>query len=347
MVPRAESVSARSPTAASTGAVNRIAGHPTRENPPPEKQFDSLTATRKSGLMVSLTSLDTVVRPLRDDDVAAADQLAWQALDEVGRQFGFSMGERSDARIAWAQARIRHIATHDPQGSVVAERDGEVVGVGLATRRGSLWFLSLLAVRSGLQGAGVGRRLLDATLEYANGCDAAMICASPDPKALRRYGRAGFALHPAYEAEGIVDRAELPVGLGVRDGDWQRDRDLMEELITACRGAPYGRDLDFHQEGMRLVIRDGGTTADRAFALSRNGHVATLAAASDEAAARVLWATIAEAEGEVTVGYLVGNQQWAIDVALAAGLPLKMTDTLCTRGAISPPAHYLPSGIFG
>ena len=297
--------------------------------------------------MASLASVDTLVRPLRDEDVVAVDELSWQALAEVGEQFGFSMGERSEARIAWARARIRHIATHDPDGSVVAEQDGEVVGVGLATRRERLWFLSLLAVRSGLQGGGVGRRLLDATLEYGQGCESAMICASPDPKALRRYGRAGFALHAAYEAEGIVDHAELPAGLGVREGDWQRDRDLLEELITARRGAPYGPDLDFQQEGMRLLIRDGSSPTDRAFALSRDGHVGTLAAASDEAAARVLWATIAEVPGEVTFGYLTGNQQWAIDVALAARLPLKLTDTLCTRGAISPPDSYLPSGIFG
>ncbi len=311
------------------------------------KPFDGPAATGESGSMAIIASADTLVRPLQDADVAVVDDLSWHALAEVGRQFGFSMGERSEARIAWAQARIRHIATHDPEGSVVAEHEGEVVGVGLATRRGSLWFLSLLAVRRGLQGVGVGKRLLDATLEYGKGCEAAMICASPDPKALRRYGRAGFALHAAYEAEGFVDREELPAELGVRNGDWQRDRDLLEDLIAARRGAPYGPDLDFQQAGMRLLIRDGATPADRAFALSRNGHIATLAAASQEAAARVLWATLAEAEGEVTVGYLVANQQWAIDIALAARLPLKLTDTLCTRGAISPPDCYLPSGIFG
>jgi predicted N-acetyltransferase YhbS len=297
--------------------------------------------------MTSRPPAETVVRLLRDDDVEAADDLAWTALVEVGEQFGFSMGARNSARIEWARARIRHIAAHDPAGSLVAEQNGEVVGVGLAVRRDSLWFLSLLAVRSGLQGAGVGRRLLDVTLEYAEGCTAAMICASPDPKALRRYGRAGFALHAGFEAEGVADRAELPAGLGVREGDWGRDRDLMEELITARRGAPYGPDLDFRQDDMRVLVRDGATPDDRAFVLSRKGHIGTLAAASDAAAARVLWAAIAEAEGEVTIGYLVNNQQWAIDVALATRLPLKLTDTVCTRGAITPPDHYLPSGIFG
>ncbi len=188
------------------------------------KQLDHHVPAGKGGRMTSVTTSHTFVRPLQDDDVDAADDLAWDALFAVGVQYGFNMGERDAARMAWARSRIRHIAAQDPSGSVVAEREGEVVGVGLAIRRGSLWFLSLLAVRQGLQGGGVGRQLLDVTLDYAEDCSAAMICASPDPKALRRYGRAGFALHAAYEAEGIADRAELPAGLGVREGDWRRRR---------------------------------------------------------------------------------------------------------------------------
>jgi predicted N-acetyltransferase YhbS len=290
---------------------------------------------------------ETIIRPLRDDDVVAADEVAWRALDEVGQQFGFSMGERDDARIAWAHARIRHIAQHDPAGSVVAERDGEVIGIGLAVRRGKLWFLSLLAVRQGLQGGGVGRRLLDATLEYGKDCSRAMICASPDPKALRRYGRAGFALHAGYEATGVPDSRELPGDLGVREGDWDRDGEFFDRLVTERRGESLGPDLGFYREqGMRLLIRDGSTPADRAAVALRPGSLGTLAAASDDAATRVLWAALAEAEKEITVGYLLGNQQWAIDVALAAKLPLKLTDTLCTRG-MSPATPYLPSGIFG
>ena len=296
---------------------------------------------------MTTSTADTVIRPLRDDDVVACDQISWHALSEVGEQFGFSMGVRDEARIAHGQSRIRHIAQYDPEGSVVAERDGEVIGIGLAVRRGNLWFLSLLAVRQGLQGGGVGRRMLDATLEYGKGCPTAMICASPDPKALRRYGRAGFELHAGFEAHGTPDRTEMPADLGVREGDWARDGEFFEQLVTERRGEPLGPDLDFYRKaGMRLLIRDGGSRDDRAGVVLREGSLGTLAAASDQAAARVLWAALAETKGETTVGYLLNNQQWAIDVALAAKLPLKLTDTLCTRG-MAPPTPYLPSGIFG
>jgi predicted N-acetyltransferase YhbS len=295
-----------------------------------------------------VNTAQTLIRPLRDDDVVEAEAMSYAALAAVGERYGFSMAARDDARVVYAQARVRHIATHDPGGSVIAEQDGQIVGIGLAIRRGSLWFLSLLAVRQGLQGAGVGRQLLDATLAYGEGRTRAMICASPDPKALRRYARAGFALHAGYEATGRPDRAELPADLGVREGDWERDVDLAQQLITERRGEPYGPDLGFYRaRGARLLVRNGGTPADRAFAISVNGRLNVLAGASDEAAARVLWATIAGAEGEVSISYLTGAQQWAIGVAIAARLPLALTETVCTRGDITPPAHYLPSGLFG
>jgi predicted N-acetyltransferase YhbS len=295
-----------------------------------------------------VTSTETIIRPLQDDDVVEAEEMAYAALAEVGEHFGFSITPRDDARIAWARARVRHIAAHDPGGSVIAEQDGRIVGIGLAIKRGSLWFLSLLAVRQGLQGVGVGRQLMDATLAYGEGCTRAMICASPDPKALRRYARAGFALHAGYEATGRPDRAELPADLGVRDGDWARDADLAQGLIKERRGEPYGPDLLWlRDQDAQLLVRDGRTPSDRAIATNINGRVGVVAAGSDDAAARVLCATIAGAEGDVSVSYLTGVQQWAIEVAIAARLRLNLTETLCTRGDITPPAPYLPSGLFG
>jgi hypothetical protein len=179
-----------------------------------------------------------------------------------------------------------------------------------------------------------------------------MICASPDPKALRRYGRAGFALHPAFEVTGKPSLAELPTDLGVRDGDWAQDLDFVEDLIVARRGEPYGEDLLWcRDQGLRLFLRDGAGPDDRAFAIGNGkGRVNLLAGASDDAAARVLWRVIAEAaetDSAVLAGYLQSNQQWAIEVALAAKLRFAMSDALCTRGTLSSPTPYLPSGIFG
>jgi predicted N-acetyltransferase YhbS len=292
----------------------------------------------------------TVIRPLTDADVPAVEQLAWDALAGAGRRYGFSMGERDEPRIAFAQARVRHLASTDPDGAFVAEQAGEPVGLAIALRRGSLWFLSLLTVVEGRQGGGIGRQLLDAALQTGVDAEHAMICASPDPKALRRYGRAGFALHPDFDATGRPDRTAIPTDLGVRDGDWDADLELVESLLTARRGAPYGPDLAWLRgQGMGLLVRDGATPGDRAVAIVNDGFIGPVAGASTDAATRVLWAALGAAppERETRLGYLIGPQQWAVEVALAARLPFSTGGALCTRGYDTPPAPYLPSGIFG
>jgi predicted N-acetyltransferase YhbS len=287
------------------------------------------------------------VRLLRDADVEPVEEMSSIAMDAMDRKYGVSAPERNASRIRWAHQRIRHIAATDPEGSVVAERDGEIVGVGLAVCRGSLWFLSLLAVRGDLQGTGVGKRLIDATLDYGKECRLGMIGASPDPRALRRYSRAGFELYPAYSAEGVPDLREAPAGLGVREGDWDRDTELTETLVAQRRGAPYGPDLDFLRlPDTKLFVRDGPTPDDRAVCLLRRGTSTMVAAASDGAARRVLWAALAEAPDAVALPYVTGDQQWAIEIAMAARLTLKLGDTLCVKG-MRAPAPYLATGVLG
>lgn len=309
------------------------------------------TVTTDDGVIevADTRAVAALVRPMRADDVEVTERVSWESLASAGRRYGFSLGERDDARIAFARSRVRHLLSTDPDGAFVAERDGEIVGVTLSIRRGPLWFLSLLTVADAHQAAGVGRVLLDRTLAHAEGSTAGMICASPDPKALRRYGRAGFALHACVEAAGEPRRDSLPSGTGVREGDWDRDRDLVEELTAARRGTPYDADLDWCREsGAGLLVRDAAGRDDRAVAVVRDGQLVVLAGTSDAAATRVLWTVLAEAKGRLRVGYLHNRQQWAVEVALAAGLELSLADALATRGTLLvPPSPYVPSGILG
>jgi predicted N-acetyltransferase YhbS len=298
----------------------------------------------------TLSTDSTLVRPLTAADVPAFEQLAWDALAGAGRRYGFSLGERNPARVAWTQARVRHLSTTDPAGAFVAEQDGEPVGIALALRRGSFWFLSLLTVAEGHQSGGIGRQLLDAALRTSEDAERAMICSSPDPRALRRYGRAGFALHAALDAKGQPDRTAVPTDLGVREADWDADHDFAESVFAAGRGEPYGPDLAWlRSQGMKLFVRDGATPSDRAAVVASDGQIGPLAAASPEAATRVLWAALAAVppETDARIAYITGQQQWAAEVALAARLPLSVAGALCTRGYVAPPAPCLTSEVFG
>src|SRR5665213_2616385 len=108
--------------------------------------------------------VDIDVRPLAADDIPAAQETAYNALRDAGKRYGWEMPELDDDVRARGLGRLRHGLKHDPAGSWVADRAGDIVGIGVATRRGPLWFLSLLAVATSVQSQGIGRRLLDATM---------------------------------------------------------------------------------------------------------------------------------------------------------------------------------------
>lgn len=291
--------------------------------------------------------MDTVVkvRSLKAPDIPKAQEVAHNALREAGKRYGWTMPELDEHVRARAEHRIRHCLAHDPEGAFVAEARGEVVGVGLATVRAGQWFLSLLAVNTELQGKGAGRQLLDATLRTLQGPGA--ICASDDPKALRRYRSAGFALQPTYEANGALDRSRLRSVRGVREGSYDDDRDLVEEVGTALRGAPHGPDIDFYaQQGLPLLLTD--TPGGRGYAVCRESGPAVLGATTEEAASTLLWAALAATtQEEVTVGWLSARQQWALDVVLDARLALHPRGSRCLRGELGPMAPYIPNGALG
>lgn len=282
------------------------------------------------------------VRPLRPEDVADAQQVSYEALREAGTRYGWPMPEADDAVRARGRSRIGHLLRTDPQGCWAAERGGRLVGLALATRRGPLWFLSLLTVEAGGQGRGLGARLFDAAHATAEGAGAGLILASSDPKALRRYGTAGFALHPGYSAGGPVDRSLLPAVTGVREGEWARDAERVDALGVRLRGAAYGPDLDWYAaQGTRLLVAGDG------FAVLGRSGVVLLGAGTPAVAADLLWSALAEAEGDVEVVPITSAQQWAVDVALRARLSLSLTESVCTRGVVGPMTPYLPSGAYG
>src|SRR6059058_3993807 len=230
-------------------------------------------------------------------DVAAADLVAYDALQGALPQ----LGETFEQRARRGQSRVAHLLETDPGGAWVAESaEGRVVGVALALLREGLWGLSLLAVEPALQGNGIGRRLLDAALSYADAARGAIILSSTDPKAMRRYARAGFALRPAVAAAGIVGGAELLV-LGDRG------------FVVHCEGTP------------RL-----------------------LAALDEEAAQALLRAALAASSpgATVQVDFISAGQDWAVAVALEAGLALSPDGPIFVRGDVGPLRHHLPSGAY-
>jgi predicted N-acetyltransferase YhbS len=276
-----------------------------------------------------------VIRPLLPDDVAASREVTRAAIKGLGEE----VPENTPENIARGRERIAHLMRTDPEGAWVAERDGEVIGCALALVREGMWFLSLLMVDPAHQGQGLGRQLLDATLQTAT--DRSWILATTAPAALRRYRRAGFDLVPCLTAKGTVDRSLIPATT-VREGTWAEHGELVDDVTRTVRGAGLKEDLDYlARSGMRVFV------ADRGFAILRPQGLVALGAGDPATAAELLWTVLAEAPQPVVIDWLAHDQQWAIDVCLDARLPLLPGEGhLFLRGQ-PPMSPYLPGGALG
>jgi GNAT superfamily N-acetyltransferase len=98
------------------------------------------------------------VRPLREDDLDAADLVCRTA-------FGTFVGAPEPHRFFGDAEPLRNRWRADPEAAFAAERDGVLVGSNLLARWGSFGYFGPLSVRPDLWGAGVAKRLLEATMD--------------------------------------------------------------------------------------------------------------------------------------------------------------------------------------
>ena len=247
---------------------------------------------------------------------------------------------RTPAHVASWEARTQHFLDHDAGGCWVAEDASGVVGFATSFVRERAWCLATYAVRPDLQGAGVGRRLLDAAEEYGAHCPVGLLSASIDPRAVRRYWRSGFVLHPQMFLRGPVDRGQVPAVAGVRDGRAD-DVDLMDDVARDLRGGGHGPDHAMLADLGRPLVAE--TATGRGFAYTDGARLAVLAATDEATARTLLWACLAGADREYVVPHVTGANQWAVDIGLTAGLTLAQSGYLGLRG-MAPPAPYVHNG---
>ena len=279
------------------------------------------------------------------DDVAAAERLsdaAFFALDSAQRRVTDPEPQHRtpEHQRAWA-SRTAHLVRTDPDGCWVAEDDSGILGIATSLRRETLWCLATYAVRPAAQGRGIGTPLLAAALSHGSGCTRAALSSSADPRAVRVYHRAGFALHPQMQLSGPLDRSLLPVVEKVREGS-ASDIDMMDSVDRAARGAGHGPDHAWMLSTWRLLVSDTTTGSGYAY-LDERGGLAVLGATNRRTATRLLWAALAEGGERASIPHVTGANQWALDVGLSARLALRQAGYLGLRG-MKPPTPYVHSG---
>lgn len=268
-------------------------------------------------------------------DVPSAIILTWEA-------FGIPHGS-VQLQPTW-DARMHMMLRTDPAGAFVAVGDdGGVIGVSAALARGDVWVLSLLAVKVGIQSRGIGRALMEAALSYRCDLKNRLVMSTNDPRAMRLYWQAGFALYPAMLAGGVVKRERL------RETDPGITEVAIEEIhqlapvSVALRGGPHTEEMKMMAStGARIFRRD-----DRGFVVvSTSNEVWLLAALDHESANALLWHGLDRASegGPVRVRYVSGANQWAIDILMAVGLDVVADGAVAVAGNPGPLCPYIPSG---
>jgi len=292
--------------------------------------------------------VSVTIRPMRESDLPGAERLSDASFHELDlRTFPRDRPDpvaRSPERAeAWLR-RGRHILTTDPGGCWVAEDETGMLGFATSLTRELMWILGTYAVRPGLQGQGIGKQLLEAASTHSQSCLRAMLSASVDPRAVRRYRQAGFSLHPQMYLTGSVDRGELPVVQKMREGS-VGDIDLMNSVDRQARSAAHLSDHEVLVELYRLTVTD--STTGSGYVYSDGTGVALLAATNRRTAQRLLWEGLAGSRPDepFEIGHVTAANEWAVDVGMAARLDLYTSGYLALRG-MAPPTAYLHHGVF-
>jgi GNAT superfamily N-acetyltransferase len=246
--------------------------------------------------------------------------------------------------LAGAEDSIRHLLATDPNGCLVAEVSGEVVGFAQAAQREGVWFLGKLFVRPAAQGRGVGSGLLELAVAYGSDLPAGIICSTPDPRALRAYGRlAGFELHPTFTATGAVKTERIAEAPSVTEG-LLVDLEFAAEVDRAIRLGSHGPDFTYLLgHGCSLFLINA-----RGYALADDSGPRILAAFDDEAASDLLRACLRGCKdgAHVQIPRIGRGHEWALQVALDVGLTIAPGGGLVVRDTAAASAAYLPDNVF-
>ena len=265
-----------------------------------------------------------LLRPMRADDIAAVESVTAAAFAPFGHGF-----PRTHIRAERFRASAAS-ATTDPAGCWIAEAASEVVGEAIAVRASGCGSWSSYAVRPEGRTAGSARASLERALTYAEGCVRGMIVTSPDARAARRYRLAGFTLHPLMHVHGAVDRAALPFVDHVRPGNASRPEPAGVRGSSATRRLARSRSPVAGAEHALLAC---DTFLGSGYVYVLEGSPVLLAATSRRAAHKLLWAVLTHSGGrEIDVRNITVDNEWALDIGLAAGLSVETSGYLCLRG---------------
>ena len=294
-----------------------------------------------------------VCRQARAYDLAAITKVRAEAANLVRERHGFG-----DRRIdpATPEPFYRYALEHEPDGFLVAEADGIVIGMAIAWVRDWLWFLGYLFIAPDWQGAGVGRLLLTRLFELGNPKEIttrALIAMGYNPASAGLYMRNGFyPAQPVYRLK--ADTASLRMApeegpsCDAEESLASDPRSLgtLGEIDTRCIGLVREGHHRYYLglPGVQsYLVSDGRGPLGYAY-LHPDGQIGPVGAVTAEALMKVLVRTVRRAveQGTKQVSLFVpGTNHAALAFVLAKGMQVSEPCMLMSSRPIDDLERYL------
>jgi predicted N-acetyltransferase YhbS len=273
-----------------------------------------------------------------DADVPACGRICYEAFSAVASAHGFPMDWRNEEMaVKVIEARLAHRFTY----GVVAEVDRQIVGSAFLKEYRPVGAIGPVTVATRLQGAAVGRLMMEHLLVRARTAGLAgtrLVQAAYNMHSLALYTKLGFQVRDLLACLHGNPLATRLRGYPVREGT--------EQDVTACdslclRLHRYARTEDL-LEALRLrsltvVVRENQITG-YSTGVHFRGH--TIAETNEDAKALIAAATQFPEPGLLMPAGNGELLRWALDHGLRITQPL----TLMTHGFYHPPeGAFLPS----
>jgi GNAT superfamily N-acetyltransferase len=281
------------------------------------------------------------LRNATPEDSPACGQICFEAFSRVNLAHGFPC-DFPDPK--FPTGLLSMMFSNPGFYCVVAEEGGRIVGSNCLDERSLISGVGPITIDPGVQNLGVGRKLMQAVMDRANGRAAAgirLVQAAFHNRSLSLYASLGFDVRePLSCMQGRTQQRSVP-GCTVRAAQ-PSDVDDCNALSRQVHGFDRGAELaQAIPQGTAVVVERGGRITGYATALAFFGH-ATAETNLD------LQSLIASAESFDGPGILVPSRnsvlfRWCLSNGLRVVQPL----TLMTVGLYNEPhGAWLPSVLF-
>jgi predicted N-acetyltransferase YhbS len=285
---------------------------------------------------------------LRATEPADGDECARIVYKAFGALHDYHRFARDFPTLEAARQLTSAFISHPSIWGVVAERDGRIVGSNYLDERGPIRGLGPITVDPQAQGAGVGRRLMEAALE--RGRDAAGIRLLQDSfngGSLALYASLGFEVKEPCTVMSGTPRSRPLAGVEVRPLE-ERDLEECEDLCVRVHGFERTNELcDALKVPMfspLVAVRDGRITA-YATTLTFFAAAYGVAETEDDMRALILGAL---ADSEQPASFLLPTRQAGLfRWCLSEGLRVVKPMTYMTIGEYrEPDGYWIPSVLY-